>query len=80
MNNKIINLYNDSKLALIEWIDENHDSIDEYIATFTLKDGATLTIYDINTYFNGCAINSIQSETIHHLAHEDMLILKERNE
>lgn len=69
-------LYPEAKTALIKWIEDNFAEIDDFIFTAHCKDGTTMTIYDVSSYFNACAINNIQNDTIHTLAREDMLILK----
>jgi hypothetical protein len=75
---KIKRIYPGSVNGLINWLEENFHDINEFIATFKMKDGTTMTVYDIYSYFNGCAINSIQTDVIHHLSHNDELILKEK--
>jgi len=62
--------------GLINWMEENFDSIDEFIVTFHLKDGTTMTVYDVYSYFNALAITEISKDTIHKLSHDNELILK----
>jgi len=64
--------------GLINWMEENFHDINEFVATFHMKDGTTMTVYDIYSYFNGLAIAEISKDTIHKLSHDDKLILKER--
>lgn len=63
---------------LINWMEENFHDIDEFVATFRMKDGTTMTVYDAYTYFNACGMASISSDTIHYLSHNDEFVCKER--
>ena len=78
MNQKVKRIFPGPVNGLINWMEENFDNIDEFVVTFHLKDGTTMTVYDVYSYFNALAITEISKDTIHKLSHDDELILKER--
>jgi len=78
MSQKVKRISPGSINGLINWMEENFHEINEFVATFHMKDGTTMTVYDIYSYFNGLAITEISKDTIQKLSHDDKLILKER--
>jgi hypothetical protein len=53
---------NASRLA--HWIEENFKEIDQFVATFTMKDGTTMTVYDVYSYVEALG-NGRNSADIH---------------
>lgn len=78
MPNKVVRIHPEGKTALINYIEENFEDIEEFIFTSKHKDNTTMTIYDCYSYFDACAINNIQNDTIHEIAHNDYFVAKER--
>ena len=66
--------------GLINWMEENFHDIDQFVATFKMKDGTTMTGYDVYTYLEAVGLVGITIDTIHTLAHEEQLITKKREE
>lgn len=64
--------------GVINWMEENFHDIDEFVATFHMKDGTTMTVYDCFSYFNATAITGITHDTIQELAHNDEFVKKEK--
>lgn len=73
----VIRISTEGRTGLIKWIEDNFDDIEEFVATFKLKDGSTMTMYDVISYFNAAAICNIQNDVIHTLARDEELILKD---
>lgn len=74
--NKPTRICPEAKTALIKWIEDSFNDIDEFIFTANMKNKTTMTIYDVRSYFNALAINAIQHEDIVDLARNDELIIK----
>lgn len=55
---------------LIKWIEQNHDQIDEIVATFRLKDGSILTHYDVYSYFNALGLTEMAKDTFQNLSRD----------
>ena len=71
-------IYPEAKSALINWIEENFDEIDEYVAIFSLKDGTTMAVYDCYTYIGAVGLAEVAKDTIHAASHEGEFIPKQR--
>lgn len=69
-------IYPESKSALINWIEENFHDIDSFVVTFHMKDKTTMTVYEIESYFEALALVEITRDIIHTLSHEDALVTK----
>lgn len=66
------------KTALINWVEENFHEIDSYVATFTLKDGTTMTVYDCHTFVEAMGIVGVSQSTITNLAYDNEFIPKRK--
>lgn len=77
---KITRITPEGKTALLKWIEDNYNEIDEYIFTAHLKDNTTMMIYDCYTYFDAVAIASITTDSIHNLSHYNEFICKDRGD
>lgn len=64
-DSKVVRIYPESKTGLINWIENNFHEIDQFIATFVLSDGTTMTVYDCFSYLEATGMASIQVENIH---------------
>ncbi|MCY9082396.1 hypothetical protein MOE57_07855 [Bacillus inaquosorum] len=60
--------------GLINWMEKNFHKIDGYVATFNMKDGTTMTVYDAESYMQAVGLVEIGKDTIHQLAHDDEFI------
>lgn len=74
--NNVMRISPEAKTGLINWIEENFHEIDSFVATFTLKDGCTMTVYDCNTFVEAMGIIGVTQSTITNLAYEDRFIPK----
>ena len=75
---KVKRIYPGSLNGLINYIEENFQEIDQYVVTFHLKEGSTLTVYDSYSYLEAVGLAGIALDTIHHSAHEGEFEPKER--
>lgn len=57
--------------GLINWMEQNFHEIDGFVATFNMKDGTTMTVYDAESYSQAVGLVEIGKDTIHQLAHDD---------
>ncbi|WP_332286645.1 hypothetical protein [Bacillus velezensis] len=57
--------------GLINWMGQNFHEIDGFVATFNMKDGTTMTVYDAESYLQAVGLVEIGKDTIHQLAHDD---------
>ncbi|MEC5260926.1 MULTISPECIES: hypothetical protein [Bacillus amyloliquefaciens group] len=57
--------------GLINWMEQNFHEIDGFVATFNMKDGTTMTVYDAESYLQAVGLVEIGKDTIHQLAHDD---------
>lgn len=53
--------------GLINWMEQNFHEIDQFVVTFALKDGTTMTVYDAYSYLEatgmaGITLNTIQEQ------------------
>jgi hypothetical protein len=71
-------IYPESKTGLINWIEDNFHEIEQFVVTFKLKDGTTMTVYDAYSYLEAVGMCGITSNTIHTLANEGLFTPKER--
>ncbi|OAB46637.1 hypothetical protein PBAT_11050 [Paenibacillus antarcticus] len=71
-------IYPESKTGLINYIEENFHSIDQFVITLLMKDGTSLTVYDTYTYLEALGLTEIQRDCIHEDAHNDCFICKKR--
>ena len=60
----VVRIYPESKTGLINYIEEHFHDIDEFVVTFTLKDGTTMTVYDCYSYINALGICALTTDTI----------------
>ncbi|MEC2236127.1 hypothetical protein P9G78_15175 [Bacillus subtilis] len=60
--------------GLINWMEQNFHEIDGYVATFNMKDGTTMTVYDAESYMQAVGLVEIGKDAIHQLAHDDEFI------
>ncbi|MEG7335660.1 hypothetical protein ACQGRJ_21630 [Bacillus atrophaeus] len=60
--------------GLINWMEENFHEIGGFVATFNMKDGTTMTVYDAQNYIQAVGLADIGKDTIHQLAHDDEFI------
>lgn len=66
--------------GLINWMEENFQNIDQYVVTFSLKNGKTMTVFDTYSYLEAVGIVGISQDTIHALSHDGQFIPKKREE
>lgn len=71
-------IYPESKSGLINWVEQNFHEIDQFAATFVMKDGTTMTVYDVYSYLEAVGMAGILMDTIHTLAYEGQFTPKER--
>lgn len=76
--NQVSRVYPGAVNGLINWMEQNFHDIDQFAATFTMKDGTTMTVYDAYSYLEAVGIAGITLETIHTLSREDEFVPKER--
>lgn len=71
-------IYPESKTGLINWIEENFHDIDQFVATFLMKDKTSFTVYDSYSYLESLGMTEIQRDCIHEDAHNDRFVKKVR--
>lgn len=64
--------------GLIKWMEDNFHDIDQFVATFVLKDGSVITIYDAVSYLEAAGIVAVGSAAINELAAEGEFVPKGR--
>lgn len=75
---KVKRIYPESKTGLINWMEENFHNIDQFVATFSLKDGTTMSVYDSFSYLEAVGLAGIQLDCIHDAAHNETFVSKKR--
>jgi hypothetical protein len=73
---KVTRIFPEAKTGLINWIEENFHDIDQFVATFTSKDGTTMTVYDCFTFLEAMGIVGVTQSTISDLAYDEEFIPK----
>jgi hypothetical protein len=73
---KVKRIYPESKTGLINYIEENFHEIDQFVVTFSLKDGTTMSVYDSFSYLEAVGLAGIQLDCIHDAAHNETFISK----
>jgi hypothetical protein len=71
-------IYPESKTGLINYIEENFHDIDQYVVTFSLKDGTTMTVYDAYTYMEALGMAEITRDCINEDSHNGCFTPKQR--
>ena len=71
-------IYPESKTGLINYIEENFHNIEQFVVTFSLKDGTTMSVYDSFSYLEAVGLASIQLDCIHESAHNETFLSKKR--
>lgn len=75
---KIKRIYPESKTGVINWIEENFHDIDQFVMTFALKDGTTMSVYDSFSYLEAVGLAGIQLDCIHDAVHNETFTSKIR--
>jgi hypothetical protein len=75
---KVKRIYPESKTGLINYIKENFHEIEQFVVTFSLKDGTTMSVYDSFSYLEAVGLAGIQLDCIHDAAHNETFTRKER--
>lgn len=79
-NNKVKRIYPEGKTALIKWIEDNFNNIEDYLFIANLKeekDNTAMTIYDARSFFNAMALASILEHTINTLGENEEFVCRE---
>jgi hypothetical protein len=76
--NKISRIYPEAKMGLINWVEQNFHDIDQFVATFSLQDGTTMTVYDCYSFLEAMGIVGISQSTVNALAYDEEFISKKR--
>lgn len=71
-------IYPESKTGLINYIEEHFHEIEQFVVTFSLNDGTTMSVYDSFSYLEAVGLAGIQLDCIHHAAHNDEFTSKPR--
>ncbi|MCL6455074.1 MAG: hypothetical protein K6T78_15815 [Alicyclobacillus sp.] len=71
-------IYPESRTGLINWIEKHFHDIDQYIVTFAMKDGTTVTVYDAYSFFNAMGLCGIQTHVIQRLNEDGEFIAKKK--
>ncbi|MGN7243285.1 hypothetical protein ACTHQC_07385 [Bacillus paralicheniformis] len=71
---KVTRVYPGPNNGLIRWIEENFGEIDGYAATFKMKDGTTMTIYDALTPVEAVGMAEIGKNAIQEAINEDEFV------
>lgn len=75
---KVKRIYPESKTGLINYIEENFHEIEQFVVTFSLKDGTTMSVYDSYSYLEAVGLAGIQIDCIHDAAHNETFISKKK--
>ena len=73
-------VYPESKSGLINYIEENFHNIDQFVVTFLLKDGTTMSVYDSYSYLEALGMTEILRDCIHEDSHNERFIPKRKGE
>lgn len=73
---KVTRIFPGANNGLINWIEKNCHDINGFVATFNLKDGTTMTIYDTYSQVQAFGLLGVAEQVIHELIYEDEFILK----
>jgi hypothetical protein len=77
---KVKRIFPGSTNGLINWLEENFLSIDQFVSTIKMKDGTTMTAYDTYTYLEAVGLAGITLDTIHVLSHDGEFTPKKRED
>jgi hypothetical protein len=69
--NNVKRVYPGAKNGLINWMEENFHEIDSYVATFTMKNGNSMVVYDCHTLIEAFGIIGLSHAKITELANDD---------
>jgi len=63
---------------LANWVEENFDNVDQFVVTFAMKDGTTMTVYDAYSYVEALGIAAISTDCLQKIAADDEFFPKGR--
>lgn len=73
-------LFPESVTGTIKWMEDNFHDIDGFVATFQLKDGKTMTIYDTYSYVQALGLASVSDDAIRQMSYDGNFITKKKPE
>lgn len=73
---KVKRIFPEAKTGLINWIEQNFHDIDQFVATFSMKDGTTMTVYDCYSFLEAMGIVGITQSTISALGCDEEFVPK----
>lgn len=79
MKDNVRRIHPEAKTSLIKWIEEHFHEIDEYVATFSLKSGETMTIYDASHPITALGLAAVTNMTIRDDIYDGEFVAKERS-
>ncbi|KIV55042.1 hypothetical protein AM501_26805 [Aneurinibacillus migulanus] len=77
---KVKRIFPGATNGLINWIEQNFHEIDGFVATFNLKDGTTMTVYDAYTVVQALGLSEIATGTIHDLSNNGEFVSKKEED
>lgn len=80
MKDNVKRIYPESKTGLINYIEEHFHDIEQFVITFSLNDGTTMSVYDSFSYLEAVGLAGIQLDCIHSAAHDETFLAKKRVE
>lgn len=78
MDKKVTRIFPNTANRLANWIEDNFHDIDQFVATFTMKDGTTMTVYDTYSYVEALGIAAISTDCIQKIAADEQFVAKKR--
>lgn len=74
----VTRIFPNTASRLANWIEENFKEIDQFVVTFTMKDGTTMTVYDVYSYVEALGICAISTDCMQKISADDEFVVKER--
>ena len=71
-------IYPEAKSGLINWIEQNFQEIEQFVAIFKMKDGHSYTFYDTYSFLEAMGLTSMVHADINRLGEQGEFVKKER--
>jgi len=75
---EIKRIYPEARTGLINWMEQNFQEIDQFVASFKMEDGQMYTFYDTYSFLEAMGLTAIAHADINRLGEQGKFVKKER--
>lgn len=75
----VIRMNAEPKTQLIKYIEDNFDTIEEFVVIFKHGDGTLMSSYESESFLHAVGMVSVLDDTLKTLCHEDTFFVKKKS-